>query len=213
MAVNQITTGSEETEYSSTTYSNFKGPWIKNPGFFVFRRKLWVQKSIGDGFTITYSDWLGSVVEWSMALALNPSVLKSTVSSNLTASASVVEIQHPALTNKTVDATIELNKATKSIETVAKIFKNYVHVVLFAGTIWEHIRVTRPVRGIGRSELAPAGVHLLSVMKSALTVRWSRKAADRLAVMTVVTWHRKPSRTRSTMVPKCFFIWWVHLEA
>jgi len=35
----------------------------------------------------------------------------------------VVEIQHPALTNKPVDATIELNKATKSIETVAKIFK------------------------------------------------------------------------------------------
>ena len=70
-----------------------------------------------------------------MALALNPSVLKSTVSSNLTASASVVEIQHPALTNKTVDATIELNKATKLIETVAEIFKNYVHVVLFAGAI------------------------------------------------------------------------------
>ena len=78
---------------------------------------------------------MGSVVEWSMALALNPSVLKSTVSSNLTASASVVEIQHPALTNKTVDATIELNKATKSIETVAKIFKNYVHVALATGTI------------------------------------------------------------------------------
>jgi len=38
--VNQTTTGSEETEYSSTTYSNFKGPWIKNPGFFVFRRKI-----------------------------------------------------------------------------------------------------------------------------------------------------------------------------
>ena len=47
----------------------------------------------------------------------------------------VVKIQHLALTNKPVDATIELNKATKSIETVAKIFKNYVHVVLFAGTI------------------------------------------------------------------------------
>ena len=31
--------------------------------------------------------------------------------------------------------------------------------------------------------------------------------------MTVVTWPRKPSRTRSTTVPKCFFIWWVHLEA
>ena len=126
---------------------------------------------------------------------------------------SVVEIQHPVLTNKPVDATIEFNKATKSIETVARIFKNYFHVVLFAGTIWEHIRVTRPVRGIGRSELAPAGVHLLSVMKSALSVRRSRKAADRLAVMTVVTWLRKPSRTRSTTVPKCFFIWWVHLEA
>jgi hypothetical protein len=39
------------------------------------------------------------------------------------------------LTNKTVDATIELNKATKSIETVAKIFKNYVHVALATGTI------------------------------------------------------------------------------
>ena len=48
---------------------------------------------------------------------------------------SVVEIQHPALTNKTVGATIELNKATKLIETVARIFKNYVHVVLLAGTI------------------------------------------------------------------------------
>ena len=70
-----------------------------------------------------------------MALVLKTSVSRGTVSSNLTASASVVEIQHPALTNKTVDATIELNKATKSIETVAKIFKNYVHVVLFAGTI------------------------------------------------------------------------------
>ena len=66
-----------------------------------------------------YSDRLGSVVEWSMALVLKTSVSQGIVSSNLTASASVVEIQHPALTNKTVDATIELNKATKSIETVA----------------------------------------------------------------------------------------------
>ena len=70
-----------------------------------------------------------------MALVLKTGVSQGTVSSNLTASASVVEIQHPALTNKTVDATIELNKATKSIETVVEIFKNYVHVVLFAGTI------------------------------------------------------------------------------
>ena len=70
-----------------------------------------------------------------MALVLKTSVSQGIVSSNLTASASVVEIQHPALTNKTVDATIELNKATKSIETVVEIFKNYVHVVLATGTI------------------------------------------------------------------------------
>ena len=47
----------------------------------------------------------------------------------------VVKIQHTALTNKPVDATIELNKATKSIETVAEIFKILFHVVLFTGTI------------------------------------------------------------------------------
>ena len=47
----------------------------------------------------------------------------------------VVKIQQSALTNKPVDATIELNKATKSIETVVKIFKILFHVVLCAGTI------------------------------------------------------------------------------
>jgi hypothetical protein len=38
MVANQTELGSEETEYSRTTYSNFKGPWIKNPGFLFLKQ-------------------------------------------------------------------------------------------------------------------------------------------------------------------------------
>ena len=76
--------------------------------------------------------------------------------------------------------------------------------------------VTRPVRGIGRSEYDIGGCPLAishEIGSHSPSGGDPVEAADRLAVMTVVTRFRKSSRIRSTMVPKCFFIWWVHLEA